>query len=528
MNYMKKILILAVICLASCDEYLDLAPDNRAALDSKSNIASWLVSGYPQHLPALLLEMSSDNADKRVVPTGQTAYYPNHEEAFLWQDAVDTRGNDNHSDVWSASYEAIDVANRAIAAIEELGNGDDLQPYRGEALMIRAYNHFMMCNMFCHHYNEATSATDLGVPYVESPKTMFPSDENYDRGTVASVYEKLERDIEAGLPLIDDAAYSAPKYHFNKKAALALAARFYLFYGKPDKAIEYANQALGADLDKVLRDVKHLSELTNDRTILSREWINPNNACNFMLISQLSALGRVLCYNGSSGKLYNHSYLLGQTETLRSPGPWGATSNTNNFYMRSGAYPTLGCILSFRIPYEVEYVDQISGSTHSHSIMPAFTADETLLIRAEAYIIKGQFDLAAADLAKWMDTHTTTGVQLTRALINSYYGSLPYYTPTEPTVKKALHPLQFTIASEEQENFLHCLLHFRRYETMYYGLRWFDVKRYGIEIVRREVSLESSVDQCVGVFDELKLDDPRRAIQLPDVVIKAGMTPNPR
>jgi hypothetical protein len=61
------------------------------------------------------------------------------------------------------------------------------------------------------------------------------------------------------------------------------------------------------------------------------------------------------------------------------------------------------------------------------------------------------------------------------------------------------------------------VLHFRRLETIHEGLRWFDIKRYGIE-VRHKQGMEAE--------KILKWDDPRRAIQIPASVIEAGMTPN--
>jgi hypothetical protein len=63
---------------------------------------------------------------------------------------------------------------------------------------------------------------------------------------------------------------------------------------------------------------------------------------------------------------------------------------------------------------------------------------------------------------------------------------------------------------------------------MFSGLRWFDVKRFGIKIYRRDVSFKESIDSVVEVTDELNLDDPRRAIQIPSDVISAGVKPNPR
>ncbi|MDR3061858.1 MAG: RagB/SusD family nutrient uptake outer membrane protein, partial [Dysgonamonadaceae bacterium] len=467
--------MVAVLHFTSCDDYLDIAPDNRTELDSKEKISSWLVSGYPRNSFMMMSEMASDNIDHRIFPANLTYAYKNQEDCFWWGDNIDKTGNDSPNSVWVSYYNSIDVANRAIQAIDDLGNPAELQPQRGEALIIRAYCHFVLVNLFSLHYNEVTSNSDLGIPYLDKPNiTLNPK---FERGTVAEVYEKIEKDIEAGIPLIDDNAYStAPKYHFNRRASYALASRFYLYYGKYDKSIEYSNLALGTNLDKILRNMNVYTTLTSDVQIRCREWVNPSNDCNFLIMSQTSNAGTFFT-NYSTGKLYQHSYMIALAETYRSPGPWRTTGYASgDWYLASGGY-TSGYIIYYKTPYVFEYTDPIARTGYAHTIYPAFTADEVLLNRAEAYIVKGEYDKATADLARWMKIYIKNNVVLTRELINSYYGNLAYYTPTNPTAKKEIHPMNFTITSQEQENFLQCLLHFRRIETMFSGLRWFDVKR---------------------------------------------------
>lgn len=55
--------------------------------------------------------------------------------------------------------------------MDEMGLGDNtalIEAY-GEALICRAYAHFMLVNIFSMQYNEKTSSTDLGVPYITEP-----------------------------------------------------------------------------------------------------------------------------------------------------------------------------------------------------------------------------------------------------------------------------------------------------------------------------------------------------------------------
>ena len=91
---------------------------------------------------------------------------------------------------------------------------------RGEAYLIRAYNHFVLVNVFCKAYG-ATSASDPGIPYVTEPERTV--NVHYERGTVAETYAKIEEDLKLGLKYVNDNFYEQTKYHFNKKVANAFA-----------------------------------------------------------------------------------------------------------------------------------------------------------------------------------------------------------------------------------------------------------------------------------------------------------------
>ena len=58
----------------------------------------------------------------------------------------------------------------ALKAIEEKGNPASLNPQRGEALVCRAYCHFMLATIFCNAYDTHASES-LGIPYMEDVET---------------------------------------------------------------------------------------------------------------------------------------------------------------------------------------------------------------------------------------------------------------------------------------------------------------------------------------------------------------------
>ncbi len=516
MNNMKKqniflpLLMIGFLC-SSCDDYLNENPDNRAELDTQEKISSMLVSAYPSVSSCFLAETVSDNTDMNE----QFSAYNDRlqEEVFFWKEITEVI-DDSPQDLWEGCYRAIASANMALTAIEEMGSSADLLPKKGEALLCRAYGHFVLVNVFCKHFGNMSS-TDLGIPYIKTPET-FVSPE-YGRGTVAGVYKKIEEDIEAGLPLLEDKS-TAPKYHFNKDAAYAFAARFNLYYRKYDKAIEYATQVLGSNPATKLRNWKNAGQ-TNIYDIRGNEFISSSNSANLLLTTAYSSWGYI---NGPyyTGCYYTHNPTISAYETTASTGPWGTSSTYSFGAVNLSAVPKT---IVYKINGYFEYTDPVNGIGYRHVVLPVFTTDETLLCRAEAYAMKEEFDQSVADLAVFMKAFTS-GTTLTRANINEFYeNKVGYYTWKQPTVKKKLHP-DFTITAGEQENFIQCILHIRRILTVHEGLRWFDIKRYGIEIYRRSIAANGTIT----VLDSLKVNDPRRVFQLPQSVISAGLEKNRR
>ncbi|MDR2286421.1 MAG: RagB/SusD family nutrient uptake outer membrane protein [Prevotellaceae bacterium] len=532
---MKKFLILLVITglmfCTSCNKFLDELPDNRAEVNNPDKIAKLLVSAYPAYSHTLIAEMYSDNIDDYKGPTNSLSDRF-IEQVATWQDVTEL-DNEDPQNVWEAHYKAIACANQALAAIAELGEPEKLLQYKGEALLARAYNHFILVNLFCLHYNKRTSDSDLGIPYISSTeKELYPK---YGRGTVAQVYDSIERDLEKGLLLITD-NYKVTKYHFNHNAAYAFATRFYLYYEKYDKVIECANKIFGSDPSILMRDWATISQNTYDFDVYSEDYINVSHRCNFLLMTGSSNCG--LAFGPwTVWKRFSHTSLISNYETLEAKAPWGEYT-TNTYHSRIRSYGASGGEYSFatvaKIPYMFEYTDPVAQIGYRRSVFPVFQAEEALLNRAEAYALTDRLDEAVADLVTWQKSRIKSGTIMTRKNILEFFKNVDYYTPTNPTNKHRLHPLISTSISDdiqEKENIIHCILFVRRIHTIFEGLRWFDIKRYGIHVYRRQISnvIEAGSPASVEkIYDSLTVNDPRRAMQLPQDVIAAGLEPNPR
>ena len=521
---MKKYIGFSIIALGltltSCDDWLDKLPDNRMELQTPSDVSSLLVSAYPSAHPAYLLEMYSDNTDDCVNPSWSEASRF-QAQAYKWEDITETGEDESPQELWNKHYIAIASANAAIDLIEGKGSPAEYSEQLGEALLCRAYAMFQLSTVFCKAYNPATASTDLGLPYPTHPEKVVGT--VYTRGTMEDLYGQIDKDLQRGLPLVSS-NYSKPKFHFNTDAAKAFAARFYLYKGDFAKAITYATEVLGADPTAKARDWDAYAALNMNQQIRPEAWVSADEKCNFLLqtvYSEWGAISGPYLY----GEKYAHSYRITYDEDIASKGPFGAANST--FKQRVWSNTALANLFHRKVPYEFEYTDLQAGIGFAHAEYAVFTTEQLLLERAEAYALSGELQKAVDDYNTIMKIYQNYPKTFTLKQIVDFYNGVDYYTPKKATVKKHFVKPVYTIDAEgsDQEALLQAILHLRRIMEVGEGYRMQDVKRYGIVIYRRQTNTSFTIS---AVTDSLTVDDPRRAIQLPQDVITSGLEPNDR
>lgn len=527
--YKGSLMLASVAILASCSDQLDTLPDNRTTLDTPKKIAGLLVTAYPDRTPTLFNEWMSDNTDYMGAQNSQGNR--GGDQYFFWQEQTEG-GNDSPEQVWMLYYEGVYKANEALAAIEDQGGpkNDILRNSKGEALLIRAYDHFILANEFCRPYNGKTSTKDAGLYYATGIADFSAAAEQSNRGTVADVYAKIAADIEAGIPLLND-TYEVPKYHFNKQAAYAFATRFYLYYEKWEKAKEYADKLLGSNPAASLRDYRALQAMplskSEQAVKIAEAYCSASADCNLLVQTSVSNAGMALA-PWLISKRYTLTNYLAETELFQSNNIWGTSSNLiwKPFTVNQGES---NFALLMKLPREFEVVNTTTGTGYLHTLNVDFAMDEALLNRAEAEIMLGQNDAACADMTIWMKNFFNTNVTLTPTSVQTYFKTVPYaYADAAkmvPSFKKHISP-RFTIDAEGsvQESLLQCLLNFRRIETVHQGMRWMDIRRYNIEIPRRLIGANGRPSKNL---DWLEKDDPRQVVQIPQSIREAGVAGNP-
>lgn len=542
----------AVLGLSSCgSDFLGTPTDTRVELDTTEKLRMLLVTSYPVYNYAWPCEIMSDNMEDNNSPDEDglrynlAPYDRGDEEMFRWEVCVSNTADDSPSSIWEGHYNAIAGANAVLQVLDKWENEGPLdatqRAVKGEALLIRSYCHFILAQVFCHPYRgDDTNATLLGIPYIKTPETTVKP--NYVRGTLKETYDNIRADLEAGLPLIDNGLYEIPKYHFNKSAAEAFAARFYLFTREYDKCLEHCNNAFGgADVDPGIYMTTVFKNLISfyDLRDLARFNQGSDKARNFMLIATYSQAWRhyvgslrfAVIRDALNSTIHGSSPAWSRFQWRQSNGKGGVfvMHPCFNGSILPNGKPEYGNYYSGNIMEQFEYTDKIAGIGYTHVTRSEFTGEEVLLTRAEAKLFLGDINGALADVSIWEKSRrecpSAEGsedvfVDLSIDNIRSFYGdNNPGYGIAKPINIDQICPSQWSVTSKEEIAMLQCIQHFRRIETIHTGMRWFDIKRFGIEFDRK---IGKDEQDHLAIFDE------RKAVQIPAEIAAAGMQRNPR
>lgn len=553
MKYIKYIALsmVTVIGMTSCnDHFLDKTPDERVELNSVTSIQQALAGAYPDANYGWVCEISSDNVMDNNSPHYPASSNSNQilahynlssnrvdDEMFSFQPARSSTGSDTPYAIWTSFYQSVAAVNNVLQSIdrirtqqgETLSASDQrkLNGAEGEARLIRAYDHFILVNVFSQAYKDSIrSKEDVGVPYVTVPETK--PNAHYERGTVEEDYEKIEADLQKGLELIGNASFDVPKYHFNQNAAEAFAARFYLFKRDYDKVIQYANAVLGTNDDATLGNMmKYDSRL--EACVNTSDFANvfqdPNDNNNIMLLNTYSTMMR---------KAYSSRYAVNSTparEIFYHSAPMWRGWVVNPTAILSGMFGNseYGYVMG-KVAEQFQMTDKISQTGYVHTIRREFTTSELVLERAEAKVMKDDLDGAFNDLLLYDRSLTSYSSQsiasyfsnnrmalLTKDMINNWFategnpncfGSWAFTQKMSPSF----------VVPADAVAYMNCINYFRRFETVYDGNRFFDLKRWGIEY--------SHTMGANSTVYTLTWNDPRRAIEVPDAAISAGLEPS--
>lgn len=336
---MKKIYtILSTLLLFGSCNYLDVEPVGKVIPESITDFRAMMTSAYSK-IPAYkrVLTVRGDE----VVPYNFGPFFDSFVDVALWNDNGNNPVTVDYS--WTEMYNVIFYANHVIGGVMDASadtREDSREQLKGEALLLRAFMHFELVNIYGRYYNPATAATDKGIPLA----LKVDIDQEFKRATVEEVYQQVLADIEAGMQLLQVGEQPATtRYRFSTKAAKALKAKVLLFKMEWGEALQAAQELLPActlsDLNTDLNDMIPPYYFNSVEAILSMDGVgivdmvgdmamNPEflNHYNQGKVGNVFIDRRLEVYykEGYDGSLLpdKYSYSKGERATFRSAEIW--------------------------------------------------------------------------------------------------------------------------------------------------------------------------------------------------------------
>lgn len=462
-----------------CNKYLDVNPDSRSELTTSESVSELLSTAYPQGSYVVFAEnMSDNNTDKGVFSSSTVT--ATSRDPYRFNPIIESKESDSPDFYWASCYKAIAAANEALSYIEKKNNASEFLPYKGEALVCRAYSHFMLGVFYARTYGDNGIDINPGIPYVKENEDVVIK--KYDRGTVKSLYENIQKDLEDGIKLISDGAYKneeARPYHFTKVSAYAFATRFYLFKQEYDSVIKYAQLAFpGNTIANSLRDINAYSPLPYYS--LQQKYTSISEPCNLLLNVTQSSIGDNYWYYryGPSDRFV--TVFMKQT-------PPNGGSYAWNIYGQPNIY---------NIPKYRSYTTQ----NIRYTVNILFSAEEVLFNWAEALVKKGDYAGALALINIYLPKKSTNSSSVLEITLKTIFGNA---NVTQPSTY-----------------YMEALLNFKRREYAFEGMRWMDMIRHRIPSVHSVIESPNLI--------EVGADDPRRILQIPAEAQQSGIQLNPR
>ncbi|MDC1105146.1 RagB/SusD family nutrient uptake outer membrane protein [Prolixibacteraceae bacterium] len=477
---MKKLIynLVVIITLATsftaCDSFLEQAPDDRMTIRSLDDIDAVMAETYDKRRTHSGLHYATDNV---TLTDGVTTSYPILNDIYSWKKQItDETHQDNPAEFWVSSYASIANCNLVLSSLEgmdsETKNSETAKALQAEALIGRAYFHFMILNTFSKRYEAGTAKTDLGIPYVKELEDKLI--QKYSRSTVEACYNDIVTDYEQGIKLLEESstAFNTNKYRITIPTAYAIGGRIFLWRNKDqsdnEKSRDYATKAITA----------------YGGAGMMRNWSVYASDKRGIVEVKYPEVGWVQTFATwqATNNIYQMTYP--SYSNVIQPAVLGRDlRNTGSGYKRDG---------NIFIP--VSYFFYINRQV-ANDIFPL---SESVLNLVEAKVRLNDLKGAYTDMQSFLVSNHAAPLAFTdQDLIDTY--------SQEETPLTA------------QEAWIEFVLNQRKRQYYFKGIRWYDIHRYQINV---EHKLKD------GRKLQLKDELPLFAFEIPQFAIKNGLTPN--
>jgi hypothetical protein len=366
--------------------------------------------------------------------------------SFRFRDRTAEKSNINY--FWEMSYKIVYGANVAISMADIKGDDPVTNQLKGESYFLRAYATHNLVRFFAKPYNDANKQ-EPGVILREDKADNMPK----ARATLEETYNYIIKSLKTAESIMNEempAERSNDNHRFaGKHAVWALLSRVYLYKGKLDSCILYADMVINSGMFALETAEGFPAYFSSAKTGSESIWLIPFNKVD----DQLEGAVASMIYNGNNC--------------------WAEEGATPSL-MKDMGFGTIMVDIDQRWKYiltdapavkngvNMYYISKFSEQDGSPTLSsPVFLRlAEVYLNRAEAYAKQGDVSAAVADV----------NVIRENRLI----------APEGEVIDDYL----YDEATNTSDEIVDIVLKERRIELAFEGHRIFDLLRNGKDIVR--------------------------------------------
>ncbi len=231
-----------LLSVAGCKKYTDLTPKGSLVVETTQDYyelvsypnRAYLISNFQYLVDDMWMKESNFVG---VTPNINTVH-------FSFNENVDRVSLIQSSNFYERAYVYINRWNTIISLVDASKGDDNVKALaKAEAKVLRAFDHFLLVNVYAKAYNAATAATDGGICIMDK----YDLEAQPVKSTVAQVYDFIQKDIDDALPYLQ--AQPSDPYHPSLAFAWALKAKVHLFKKEIaqakaacEKSLSYNNQ----------------------------------------------------------------------------------------------------------------------------------------------------------------------------------------------------------------------------------------------------------------------------------------------
>ena len=474
---MRNILIIGLLLLglSSCDDFLEYKDKDKIIPKELSHFDEFVYGEIINKTEGSLMNYLSYMTDETMSYVSSSMWLSKEDlrdemfSYFTWAKEPQVRKDEVevNDKAWSFFYHRILMCNITFEQVKELD--EDIEGVKnrllGESLFMRALSYFYLVNLYGEPYESAAQAkTALGVPINEN---VGVEANVYNRATLDVNYTLMEEDLKAAITYFEKGQKKGGIYRPNKDAALLLLSRVYLYQKKYDDVITVVDDLLKTTETEII-PYSTLEKFISSDDVVYKVY-NTNNPGMIFSWGKLDVDATGFGYD-----LMRHSkaFFCASSELI------GLYDEGNDLRF-SRYYDKYDFNNYDEGIFYVATKNYCKASTANEAYDQALRLEEAYLNRAEAYIEKGEHELSMDDVNAIRAERIKGEYEL---VANSVDEAREFYRLE------------------------------KRLEFSFEGLRWFDIRRWGLEIehLYQDYSTPTVINHYV-----LKAGSPNYVLSLP-------------